>query len=146
MVWGEPNRDDRFQPNKENSRVGPRAYAPLLDAAYAALKRESPRNRVIGGMTWTNGAVKPAAFLRWMRLRTGGHRAWTGSATTRSRSDSPTSPTRRWPTIVTSATATPSAIALMAEHPQLLQRPIVERGDRAVLARPIERVLVLLDG
>ena len=37
-------------------------------------------------------------------------------------------------------------IALMAEHPQLLQRPIVERGDRAVLARPIERVLLLLDG
>lgn len=37
-------------------------------------------------------------------------------------------------------------IPLMAEHPQLLQRPIVERGDRAVLARPIERVLVLLDG
>lgn len=37
-------------------------------------------------------------------------------------------------------------IALMAEHPQLLQRPIVERGDRAVLARPIERVLALLDG
>jgi arsenate reductase (glutaredoxin) len=37
-------------------------------------------------------------------------------------------------------------IALMAEHPQLLQRPIVERGDRAVLARPPERVLELLDG
>ena len=37
------------------------------------------------------------------------------------------------------------AIALMAEHPQLLQRPIVERGDRAVLARPVERVLDLLD-
>ena len=36
-------------------------------------------------------------------------------------------------------------IALMAEHPQLLQRPIVERGDRAVLARPIERVDELLD-
>jgi arsenate reductase len=35
-------------------------------------------------------------------------------------------------------------IALMAEHPQLLQRPIVERGDRAVLARPVERVLELL--
>jgi arsenate reductase len=33
---------------------------------------------------------------------------------------------------------------LMAEHPQLLQRPIVERGDRAVLARPPERVLDLL--
>ena len=36
-------------------------------------------------------------------------------------------------------------IALMAQHPQLLQRPIVERGDRAVLARPVERVLELLD-
>ena len=35
--------------------------------------------------------------------------------------------------------------ALMAEHPQLLQRPFVERGDRAVLARPVERVLELLD-
>ena len=36
-------------------------------------------------------------------------------------------------------------IALMVEHPQLLQRPIVERDDRAVLARPPERVLELLD-
>lgn len=36
-------------------------------------------------------------------------------------------------------------IALMAEHPQLLQRPIVVRGDRAVLARPVERVEELLD-
>jgi arsenate reductase (glutaredoxin) len=35
-------------------------------------------------------------------------------------------------------------IALMAEHPELLQRPIVERGDRAVLARPVEKVLELL--
>lgn len=36
-------------------------------------------------------------------------------------------------------------IRLMAEHPELVQRPIVERGDRAVLARPVERVLDLLD-
>ena len=35
-------------------------------------------------------------------------------------------------------------IELMAEHPQLLQRPIVERGDRAVLARPVEKALELL--
>jgi arsenate reductase (glutaredoxin) len=35
-------------------------------------------------------------------------------------------------------------IELMAERPELLQRPIVERGDRAVLARPPERVLDLL--
>jgi hypothetical protein len=32
----------------------------------------------------------------------------------------------------------------MAEHPVLVQRTIVERGDRAVLARPPERVLELL--
>jgi arsenate reductase len=36
-------------------------------------------------------------------------------------------------------------VALMAEHPELLQRPIVVRGERAVLARPVERVLELLD-
>jgi len=36
-------------------------------------------------------------------------------------------------------------IRLMAEHPDLVQRPIVERGDRAVLARPPEKVLELLD-
>jgi arsenate reductase len=36
-------------------------------------------------------------------------------------------------------------IALMAQHPKLLQRPIVVRGERALLARPIERALELLD-
>jgi arsenate reductase len=35
-------------------------------------------------------------------------------------------------------------IALMIEHPDLLQRPIVERGDRAVLGRPTENVKDLL--
>ncbi|HEX5876366.1 MAG TPA: ArsC/Spx/MgsR family protein [Pyrinomonadaceae bacterium] len=35
-------------------------------------------------------------------------------------------------------------IALMIEHPDLLQRPIIERGDRAVLGRPIENVKELL--
>ena len=35
-------------------------------------------------------------------------------------------------------------IRLMVEHPQLLERPLVERGDRAVLARPPERVLEIL--
>ena len=36
-------------------------------------------------------------------------------------------------------------IALMVEHPELLQRPIVERGARAVLARPVENVRALLE-
>ena len=36
-------------------------------------------------------------------------------------------------------------IRLMAEHPELIQRPIVERGERAVLGRPTERIKELLD-
>jgi arsenate reductase (glutaredoxin) len=37
------------------------------------------------------------------------------------------------------------AIALMAEHPQLLERPVVVKDDKAVLARPVERVEELFD-
>ena len=36
-------------------------------------------------------------------------------------------------------------ISLMAKHPDLIQRPIIERGDRAVLGRPTENVKELLD-
>ena len=35
-------------------------------------------------------------------------------------------------------------ISLMVEHPDLMQRPIVERGERAVLGRPTENVKQLL--
>jgi len=35
-------------------------------------------------------------------------------------------------------------IRLMAEYPDLIQRPIVERGDRAVLGRPTEKIRELL--
>jgi arsenate reductase len=37
------------------------------------------------------------------------------------------------------------AIHLLVERPELLQRPIVERGARAVLARPAQRLKEILD-
>ena len=35
-------------------------------------------------------------------------------------------------------------IDLMVEHPDLIQRPIVEKGTRAILARPPERLKDIL--
>ena len=34
-------------------------------------------------------------------------------------------------------------LKIMAAHPELLQRPIVVRGDKAVLARPVENLAKL---
>ena len=35
-------------------------------------------------------------------------------------------------------------VDLMVEHPDLIQRPIVEKGNRAILARPAERLKEIL--
>lgn len=35
-------------------------------------------------------------------------------------------------------------ITLIVAHPELMQRPIVERGERAVLGRPVENIKTLL--
>jgi hypothetical protein len=71
MIWGEPNRDGAFKPLPPNSPVGPRRYATLLRAGYRAIKAVSPRNIVIGGMTFTYGEVRPREWSRWMRLPNG---------------------------------------------------------------------------
>ena len=38
-----------------------------------------------------------------------------------------------------------AVIALLLEHPELMERPVVFRGDRALICRPSEKVLELLD-
>lgn len=71
MIWGEPNRGGSFEPMPAHSPVGPRRYALVLNSAYHALKRVSRANTVIGGDTWSFGAVEPADFVKWMRLPNG---------------------------------------------------------------------------
>ena len=65
MVWGEPSRTPNYQPQQ------PARYARMLDASYAALKRQSPRNLVIGGNTFTGGSTRPVKWVRGMRLPDG---------------------------------------------------------------------------
>lgn len=38
-----------------------------------------------------------------------------------------------------------AVVGLLLAHPELMQRPVVLRGDRAVIARPSERVLEILE-
>jgi arsenate reductase len=37
-----------------------------------------------------------------------------------------------------------SVVALLLKHPELMQRPIVTRGKRAIIARPPEKLEALL--
>jgi hypothetical protein len=70
MIWGEPSRVAVYQPHRSDSKAGARSYAKLLDAAFGALKSVSPRNIVIGGMTFTGagGETNPARWLSAMKL------------------------------------------------------------------------------
>jgi hypothetical protein len=79
MIWGEPSKASRFQPLVKSTgrhisarqKRGPRLYARILDASYAALKHVSRHNIVIGGDTWTGGEVTPLNFIKSMRLPNG---------------------------------------------------------------------------
>jgi hypothetical protein len=80
MIWSEPSKEQNFQPlapdNGEPLRTakqkrGPRLYARILDASYAALKSVSPKNLVIGGNTFTVGTVRPRHYIRALRLPNG---------------------------------------------------------------------------
>lgn len=71
MIWGEPTRPGNFRPMPKDSRVGPRRYALVLNAAYHALKRVSRANMVIGGDTTSVGTIMPPAFIKNMRLPDG---------------------------------------------------------------------------
>jgi hypothetical protein len=85
MIWGEPNRAPNFQPStpaksgtgklSKAQQVAPRNYAVLLDEAYEALKAESPKNKVIGGNTYTSAGrddINPAQWAQNMKLPGGG--------------------------------------------------------------------------
>jgi hypothetical protein len=81
MVWGEPSRAANFKPLtgvpwgtstlSPDQAEAPRRYSILLDAAYTALKQASPRNVVIGGMTYGTGDIPTWQFVRYMRLPNG---------------------------------------------------------------------------
>ena len=45
---------------------------------------------------------------------------------------------------ITTETPSSEIIKLIVENPSILQRPIVEVGNKAILARPIEKALELL--
>jgi hypothetical protein len=80
MIWGEPSRLQNFRPlvpqplqtriTRAQARA-PRRYARLLDAAYGQLKAERSSNVVIGGNTYTTGSIRPADWVRNLRLDSG---------------------------------------------------------------------------
>ncbi|MBJ7472160.1 MAG: hypothetical protein JHD16_12715, partial [Solirubrobacteraceae bacterium] len=93
MVWGEPIRNANYdlaatgdprvlaKPGEKAGSVLPRttpllrrqvsAYARLVDATYARLKRLNRANLIIGGNTTSVGDIDPFNWVKWMRLPDG---------------------------------------------------------------------------
>jgi hypothetical protein len=80
MVWGEPTRTPNFEPIVPTpstvplsaaAKAAPHLYARILDATYGALKHASARNLVIGGCTYTTGAIDTQEWIENLRLPDG---------------------------------------------------------------------------
>src|SRR5215210_6879207 len=79
LVLIEPTKSENYRPlTPDGGRRlhgaglrAPRLYARMLDASYAALKRVSKRNLVIGGNTFTVGTVRPLRWIQALRLPNG---------------------------------------------------------------------------
>jgi len=81
MVWGEPTKEGNFQPYLQPAEPGqaldaaqkaaPRFYAQMLNDAYGTLKAVSHRNIVIGGCTYTTGAIDPLQWIENLKLPNG---------------------------------------------------------------------------
>jgi hypothetical protein len=81
MIWGEPNRKGDFRPEvpakytqtrlTPRQKQAPHLYAQMLDAAYAVLKHLNPRNKVIGGDTYTAGLLDPQQWMANLVLPSG---------------------------------------------------------------------------
>jgi hypothetical protein len=77
MIWSEPTKSSNFQPLEPDrgkplrgakALEGPHRYAQILDASYAALKKVSKRNLIIGGNTFTVGTVAPVRWVKALKL------------------------------------------------------------------------------
>ena len=80
MVWGEPTRQDNFQPLApalpgqpldSAQRAMVQRYAEMVDGTYGALKRINRNNLIIGGCTYTTGAIDTLQWIQNLRLPDG---------------------------------------------------------------------------
>ncbi len=80
MIWGEPTKIGNFmplapalagQPLDRAQRHSVQLYAEMLDGAYGVLKAISKSNLIIGGSTYTTGAIDPLQWIQNLRLPDG---------------------------------------------------------------------------